>query len=205
MERLDLFATPIFAFSLDGVDELNRELSAQLRAESQRSPGVHQSNVGSWHSVQDLSQRSEPCYKAVMEMVRFHLKAVLHNITDGAEHSPPKADSFEIHGWAMVMGDGHYTVLHNHGETHWSFVYYIDAGDADLDRYPQSGMISFVDPRRGVDWTPGLNAMSSTFSIKPDTGLVVIFPGFLQHYVHPYRGTRPRICIACNIKINIDN
>ena len=204
MERIDLFATPLFAFSLDDVNELNGELSNRLRAESLRYPGVQQSNVGGWHSVQDLSRRSEGCYRAVMEIVRFHLNVVIDNLSDGTARQPRQPNSFEVHGWAMVMGDGHYTLLHNHGETHWSVVYYIDAGNADLERYPQSGMISFVDPRRGVDWIPGLDTVSNTFSIKPDTGLLLVFPGFLQHYVHPYHGTRPRICISCNVKVNVE-
>ncbi|EEA04372.1 hypothetical protein BH160DRAFT_0274 [Burkholderia sp. H160] len=39
----------------------------------------------------------------------------------------------------------------------------------------------------------------STFMIRPRSGMLVVFPGWLQHYVHPYRGTRPRIIIASNV------
>ena len=34
------------------------------------------------------------------------------------------------------------------------------------------------------------------------TDMLVVFPGWLQHYVHPYRGTRPRIAIACNVTMS---
>ena len=42
----------------------------------------------------------------------------------------------------------------------------------------------------------------STFTIRPRTGMLVVFPGYLQHYVHAYRGTRPRIAIACNLTLS---
>jgi hypothetical protein len=32
--------------------------------------------------------------------------------------------------------------------------------------------------------------------------MLVVFPGWLQHYVHPYRGTRPRVAIACNLTMS---
>ena len=57
------------------------------------------------------------------------------------------------------------------------------------------------DPRRGGRPIPGLES-GATFTIRPRTGMLVVFPGWLQHYVHPYRGTRPRIAIACNVTMS---
>ena len=31
--------------------------------------------------------------------------------------------------------------------------------------------------------------------------LFLVFPGWLKHFVHPYRGSRPRVSIAFNVKI----
>jgi hypothetical protein len=28
---------------------------------------------------------------------------------------------------------------------------------------------------------------------------MVVFPGWLQHFVEPYRGTKPRVSISCNV------
>jgi len=41
----------------------------------------------------------------------------------------------------------------------------------------------------------------STFTIRPRTGMLVIFPGWLQHYVHPYRGGRPRVSLSFNVRL----
>ena len=88
-------------------------------------------------------------------------------------------------------------IAHDHGEAHWSTSYYVDAGDADLEHTPESGALAVLDPRRGGRPIPGLES-GATFTIRPRTGVLVVFPGWLQHYVHPYRGTRPASLIACN-------
>ena len=47
---------------------------------------------------------------------------------------------------------------------------------------------------------PGLeNLLGTTFTVLPRTGRLVVFPGWLLHYVHAYRGQRPRVSISCNV------
>jgi len=75
-------------------------------------------------------------------------------------------------------------------------VYYVDAGDEAPE---PSGQLSFVDPRRSGRTIPDLTLFPTSFDLKPRTGALVIFPGWLQHHVHPYRGQRPRICISANL------
>jgi hypothetical protein len=96
----------------------------------------------------------------------------------------------------MILERGDYVVLHEHGEAHWSTVYYVDAGDDDA---AESGLLAFVDPRRGGRTVPGVDLFPTTFTVRPRTGSLVVFPGWLQHYVHPYRGSRPRVSISCNV------
>ena len=63
MDRFALFQTPVVVHSLPDMDEVNRELAARLVAESQNTPGFQRSNVGGWHSVPDLSQRQDDCFR----------------------------------------------------------------------------------------------------------------------------------------------
>ena len=47
---------------------------------------------------------------------------------------------------------------------------------------------------------PGLeNLLGTTFTVLPRTGRLVVFPGWLLHYVHVYLGQRPRVSISCNV------
>jgi len=99
----------------------------------------------------------------------------------------------------MVMRNGHYTIPHDHAEVHWATVYYADAGDADEAADPESGLLALVDPRHGARPIPGLDLVGTTFTVLPRTGRLVVFPGWLLHYVHSYRGQRPRVSISCNV------
>jgi hypothetical protein len=40
--------------------------------------------------------------------------------------------------------------------------------------------------------------------VRPENGMMLIFPGWLNHYVHPYWGERERISVAFNLMIRID-
>ena len=195
-----LFPTPIVVIDLPGMAGINGEITAQLLAEEQTVPSWQRANVGGWHSVPDLSRRSQPCFRALMRAV---VDEVGNNVAAlaaaaGIERIP--AFRYAVTAWAMVMRNGHYVMTHDHGDVHWSVAYYVDAGD----QLPApSGRIAFLDPRRSGRTIPELTLFPSTFDVTPRTGALVIFPGWVQHYVHTYRGERPRICVSCNLTMDV--
>jgi hypothetical protein len=194
MESFALFATPIYVYELPELDETNREIRERLLAERAAHPaGVQRSNVGGWHSAPDLGQRQEPCYRALLQALVGCVDETVARLGHAAG-APPQRWRYGLHGWAMVLDPGDYVMAHDHGDAHWSTAYYVDAGDETPD---PGGYLAFLDPRRGGRPLPGLD--HSTFSVRPRTGTLVVFPGWLQHYVHAYRGQRPRISISCNV------
>ena len=201
MDTFSLFSTPVFVRDLAGMDEINHELSERLQLESRKSPGVRRANVGGWHSPPDLASRSEQCYRDVTRITINQLGEMYSALLGGRGPNMGSLQ-FGVQSWAMVMRHGDYTIPHDHGDAHWSTTYYVDAGDADMERSAESGALALVDPRRGGRPIPGLES-GSTFLIRPRTGMLVVFPGWLQHYVHPYKGTRPRIVIATNAVISV--
>jgi uncharacterized protein (TIGR02466 family) len=197
-----LFPTPIVVIDLPGMADINGEITAQLLAEEQTVPSWQRANVGGWHSVPDLSRRSQPCFRALMRAV---VDQVGNNVAAlaaaaGIERIP--AFRYAVTAWAMVMRNGHYVMTHDHGDVHWSVAYYVDAGD---EMPAPSGRIALLDPRRSGRTIPELTLFPSTFDITPRTGALVIFPGWVQHYVHTYRGERPRICVSCNLTMDVVN
>jgi len=198
MDHIPLFSTHVFVFENPDNGPLNDTLAAALLAERQTDPGLIQSNVGGWHSKPDLSQRRSTVFGTMMQGAVNHVRQCCVTLA-GTPNLPPY--QYRVQGWGMIMEDGDYAILHDHSASHWSVVYYVDVGDAAPETHPQSGAISFVDPRRGQFTVPGAPPEPSTFNIFPKTGTMIVFPGWLQHYVHPYRGTRPRITIACNIDV----
>jgi uncharacterized protein (TIGR02466 family) len=203
VEAVALFETPIFTFPDAGDPDLDRELARRMVGEADRAPGIARSNSGGWHSVPDLSQRPDACYQELMHRVVARVQEAFLELARVRGESVELRYRFAVQAWAMVMRHGHHAVVHDHAEAHFSVAYYPDAGDADLALHPDSGRLNFVDPRRGGMVIPGIDLFPSQFAIEPRTGLLVVFPGWLQHFVQPYRGGRPRVSISCNVRLEV--
>jgi uncharacterized protein (TIGR02466 family) len=197
---LALFPTPLVVIDLPGMDDINREITTQLLAEEQTVPSWQRANVGAWHSVPDLSKRPQPCYRALMRAVVDQVSNNVAALAAAAEVPQLPPFRFGVTAWAMIMRDGHYVTTHDHGDVHWSVAYYVDAGD---EAPAPSGRLAFLDPRRSGRMVPEVELFPSTFDIAPRTSALVIFPGWLQHYVHAYRGQTPRICVSCNLTMEV--
>jgi uncharacterized protein (TIGR02466 family) len=203
-DRRALFATPVFVFDLDEAAAWNGELASCLLGEQQRTPGVSRSNVGGWHSAPELVQRPEPCFRHLFELLVDRVSTMVATLAADIQQPVPGTLRYRVHGWAMIMRDGNYTTVHDHGDAHWSAVYYVDPGDPEVAGHPDSGLLVLVDPRRSGRPLPGPNLLPSRFLVKPRAGMLVVFPGWLQHYVHSYRGQRPRISISANFVMALD-
>ncbi len=203
MSLLTLFDTPIFVFDIPETEALHAELAQRLTAERQSSPGIKVSNRGGWHSIPDLALRPDPVYRELGAMLAAHFRHVTEHTASLRSQNPLPPFGIGLTAWAMVMEHGHYTVMHDHPEATWSSAYYADAGDSDYDLHPDSGALVLIDPRRATGGVQGLDLFPGTFELRPTTGMLVIFPGWLQHYVHPYRGHRPRVAIAANASIRL--
>ena len=198
MNLANLFSTPIASFEHPDMAEMNQELTRILVRESESQKGIQHSNVGSWHSPNNLHLRKEPCFRKVIELIignAFKTSDALAQ-TAGKRLNPMP---YKYSAWAMVMREGHYTIPHTHSNVHWACVYYPDAGDADYAKHAKSGDIGFLDPRSDTFPIPGLDQTVGEFVVRPKTGQMLVFPGWLMHFVHAYHGTRPRISIACNV------
>lgn len=199
MKRLELFSTPMLVSPQVVPPDLAHEWTARLIAESTAEPGVQRSNVGGWHSRPDLSTR--PAAAALMRIIWTGVRDAVDTLGASRGKGIGQAFRFGIQAWGMVMRAGDYTLPHHHAAAHLAGVLYLDAGDADATRHPQSGRLSFVDPRASVASADGFDLFPSLFEMRPRTGSMVVFPGFVQHFVHPYRGTRPRVSVSFNVRL----
>jgi uncharacterized protein (TIGR02466 family) len=204
MQLASLFATPISMFENTDIALLGQEIAAILVAESLSTPTLSKSNVGGWHSKYELQTRPEACFQKLSEHIVNCARQTTEKIAkDTGRHVPPFTAKAEM--WAMVMRDGDYTVPHTHADAQWASVFYADAGDSDAKAHPDSGNITFLDPRAGYMPITGLDIAAGEFVVKAKTGQLLIFPGWLMHYVHVYRGKRPRVSISCNVRFQFGN
>jgi uncharacterized protein (TIGR02466 family) len=198
METIDIFSSPV-CLRMVNDPGLAAALTTHLVAEAGSHPGITRSNIGGWHSVPDLTlRRSEP-FPSFFQRLVSELDATLAELGARRRVAAPRY-RYGIQSWAMVMARGDYTVLHDHAEAHLSGVFYADAGDPAPE---PSGHLAFVRPGGGIADLPGLALAPTTFQVRPQTGLLVVFPGYLQHYVHAYQGQRPRVAISFNVRAEV--
>ena len=87
---------------------------------------------------------------------------------------------------------------HIHPRCSWCGVYYVKSGNHD------SGDTVFENPVKSTYIDRGnlfLDHMHN-LRIKPQDGLLVIFPSYLSHYQAIYKGTEDRIVVAFNASID---
>jgi hypothetical protein len=77
----------------------------------------------------------------------------------------------------------------------------VDSGTDSQDQ-PLSGVLEFLDPRAGAEAVsaPG-DPYGELFRVRAQAGLLVMFPSWLYHWVHPYAGETPRIAISFNATV----
>ena len=190
-----VFSTPIWMFSNPRAGTVNPILAKVILEAAQSYPSQGKSNIGGWRSRNDLFHWAVPEVKEIggwiLDCTRQIVEASLH-----PEHYRGTLNAV---GWASVCRTGNYNAPHIHPESAWSGVYYIDAGDPDRT-IPFSSYLELLDPRTaaGGVHTPG-DPFGHPVRIAPQAGLLIFFPSWLTHWVHPHSGPRERIAISFNV------
>ena len=97
-------------------------------------------------------------------------------------------------GWANVLGEGDWQGPHNHptDKNVASGVYYVHLPE---EKPSPEGCIEFINPiPESVH-----HGFPATRRLHPKEGLMVLFPPYYTHYVHPFRGAGKRAIIAFDL------
>jgi uncharacterized protein (TIGR02466 family) len=188
------FPTFIGRFQVPDAEAMNEELQALILAEEAKCASIGRSNIGGWHSRPDFLSRSEPAVDALTGWISWALSRMV-DTTAGVGSSK---ESLSLSGWAAICRNGAYHAPHSHPDSAWSGVYYVNSGTSNA-AHPLSGILEFLDPRLGAESvrTPG-DPYGDPFRVRPGAGLLVLFPSWLYHWVHPYTGEGPRIAVSFN-------
>lgn len=203
-ERLDLFATPILKARHPQADALNAALKATIdRRRAEDPAGIARSNHGGWHSDTDmLGWGGEPA----LALAEFAGQAAGGHLKDVA--TTKRDFTWRCEMWTNINPPGASNQMHCHPFCLWSGVYYVDPGGADTAK--SGGELVLEDPRfpmayntvpdlllTNADGTP----MRSQTGIRPQAGLLVLFPSWLRHSVRPHPGPGERISVALNLSV----
>ena len=180
------FVTPIAQIRLSEAPEINPELAAAIRDKAANDAGQVRSNVGGWHSEDDLLTWPGAAVQALDTAMRQAVDHMMALVTQRQQLETSQTSK----AWANICRAGNYHLPHSHATYHWSGVYYVDAGRPAPD-HPQSGVLEFQDPRGAVEMagTPA-NPFGRTVPVTPQDGMMVVFPSWLLHWVRVLPGPR---------------
>lgn len=193
-----LFPTPLLGFIWPDGPELNEELRPLILRQAESTAGMSKTNVNGWHSE---TGQLEFCGAAGRRLVR-HMYEMADEGTrrvfaETGEAMQPMR--WTLRAWVNVNGTGGFNRVHTHPGSTWSGTYYVDTGDPP-DEATHGTPLHFFDPCQGRANTFLQPQAASSYLLKPEPGLMVLFPSYLPHMVFPHQGSRPRISIAFNLR-----
>lgn len=200
IDQRQLFITPLSRFMLNGHEDLNNRLMTDITALRQQSPGMRSSNQHGWHSERDFYALAQPSFQEL----RRHFATAIATVVAALN---PKLDRTQLRvqmqGWINVSGKGAYNTPHDHPHYLLSGVYYVQVPPRAADSQSRSGDIEFLDSR-GLSLQAREQELylgNAKYRLRPEPGMLLIFPATLQHWVYPHEEEAERVSIAFNMRI----
>jgi len=203
-ETRHLFTTPFVIDQLQSAGGIN-VLKETILAEKERDhAGVQISNIGGWHSNTQMLDWGGEAARALA----YKAMTLADEATLDAVNPQESRYSWVPEMWANVSGKASANFHHTHPGSFWSAVAYIDDGYEESTDPALGGELQLLDPRMPMVrmTAPDLRlkdgsgqAQNNEPKLRPKTGMIVMFPSWLQHAVRPFYGSGTRISIAINL------
>jgi uncharacterized protein (TIGR02466 family) len=196
------FGTALSLRTVANHASLNLELERAILTRRDGGMANRISNIGGWQSLPDFLDWPEPCIGQLRGEIDRSIQQInAMPVLLERRNEPAKRVSYQAYGWANVNRSGDYNMLHAHPGCDWSVVYYVAAARVSDDN-PMSGRIELRDPRPAAAFanTPGSKS-GQPMLIKPQAGMMLVFPAWIEHQVHPFTGEDHRISIAINVTL----
>src|ERR1700751_2083744 len=187
------FGTPVSSYLWPDSDAFNAALSDVIFQKEKADRGIARSNIGGWHSQTDLFLWDADCVRTLKDRVTSCALDMTRVVTTG---EGKRKINLQMYCWANVSRRGHYNSVHDHAGTTWSGVYYVSGGNPDSND-PFNGKLELLDPRVGFNVLGGEEGFfGGRYWVEPLPGLMVMFPSWLKHMVHPFSGSGERISVS---------
>jgi uncharacterized protein (TIGR02466 family) len=178
-------------------EDLNPKLEELVLRQERSSSGAQKTNVGGWHSEFGLLEFCGDAGKTLVRHMVEMADEATNRVIGEYGHAPRKIE-WTIHAWANVNRNGDFNRIHTHPGSTWSGVYYVDIGRERSDQ--DSTPLHLFDPCQGRANTFLSGLVATSFVLRPEPGLMVLFPSYLAHMVFPHTGVTPRISVAFNLR-----
>lgn len=193
------FPTLIGRFQISDTEAANAALLAILLDREAKSPSNDYANVGGWHSSGDLLEWPHEEVRLLKSWISEGLNRMVQatgQLPEVAGRAAPPRGSFRISAWGNISRRGNYHRMHNHPGSAWSGCYYVTGMETTNS---MGGVLELYDPRPFTEMVdvPG-TPYGQRVHVRPVPGLLILFPSWLYHFVHPSDSDTERVSIAFN-------
>jgi uncharacterized protein (TIGR02466 family) len=174
----DFYSVPVYTsdISADALQDLQ---------ELQNEQNYQQNPQWRSHHISDLEFIGLPCTDTVKQELEFHGSRYLEMV--GATPRTMRLRS----AWFTQTQPGEYAHIHSHQHNDISGVVYTQAT-------PDQGSIFFPRPWPQIGMTHWLSHSPDVLEIEPHTGLIILFPSWLEHGIRTNTSTTNRYSYAFN-------
>jgi tetratricopeptide (TPR) repeat protein len=154
---------------------------------------LYQSLRRGTETTQDLSRSQDPVIQALFGAFAAPIARYRDHIGQGEDalrrrnRGPTRFNG----GWSVRLHRDGYHTSHVHPRGWISSACYIQLPDSTRAGHTAEGILSFGAP--GMLTTPSLPA---ELSVRPEIGLLVLFPSYFWHGTLPFHSDQPRLTVA---------
>ena len=188
------FSTPIWASKIKNYESVNNEMFDYISALQKKDPlGIIKSNFKGWHS-KNFDLNNDPPRKFI-ENIKNNINLAIDDMGWDLTNQSVNIKSI----WAIINEKDAWNQKHHHSNSDLSAAYYVSA-------HENCGDIVFYDPRPAPVHNHPISRTSNKLnatvnSIKPEPGMLILFPSYLEHSVNPNLSDKKRIVISFNISL----
>ena len=200
IELINMFPVPLLMKQVEDCEDLNRRFVGEALARRAKEAGVDRSNRYGWHSNADFFERREPAHSEVAAEIRDFVQKA-------SRQTMPKlpadlAAAFE--GWVNINPTHALNSPHDHPGSFWSGTYYAQVPLPERDEDKMSGAIEFLDPRGSLGTSARIETpfTRSKFTLRPAAGTILLWPGYVRHWVYPNMSKEDRFTVSFNAWYN---
>ena len=188
------FSTPIWTSKIDNYEKINNTMKNYIYKLQEKDPkGVIKSNLKGWHSQNFNMKDDEP--KKFIEAIKKNINKAINDMAWDLSNQEVTLSNM----WAIINKQGAMNQKHHHSNSDLSAAYYVTAKEG-------CGDIIFYDPRPGKVYKHPISNIPNLLNannngVKPEPGMLVLFPSYLEHSVNPNTTDHERIVISFNISL----
>ena len=144
-------------------------------------------------TTQDLTRSEDPAIRALFGAFAAPIGRYLEHVGHGADPLRRRNNGrWRFNGsWSVRLHTSGFHSNHTHPRGWISSACYIELPDVMRDARSDQGVLTFGEP--GIATRP---ALSAEYAVRPEVGMLVLFPSYFWHGTVPFSANQARLTVA---------